>query len=192
MTAGSNATYSILTLQPLPVASSGSETVALSSTAPPGLALTLTTNLVNLTTDARAFVGMRVTSSQSATPGDYKVTVVAKYGTSSTMTYDVPVKVVQYLVIMQNNVLHPSNLTVKQGSTIYWMNMDAPADSAGGMPGSDPEIHDVDFLSGSSAESPDLMLYSFYSFTLTDPGTYLYHCSFHPLSMHGIITVTSG
>jgi plastocyanin len=135
---------------------------------------------------------MKISSSQSMTPGDYKVTVVAKYGASSMASYDMTVKVVQYLVIMQDNLLHPSNFTMKQGGTVYWMNMDAPADSAGGQPGSDPEIHDVDFLSGTSASSPDLMQYSLYSYTFTAPGTYSYHCSFHPLSMYGTITVTSG
>jgi plastocyanin len=186
LTAGSNATYANLTLQPLPAASSGSETVALSSTAPPGLALTLSTNSVMLTTDAKAFVGMTITSSQSMTPGDYKVTVGATYGTSS-KTSDITVRVVQYLILGQGNAYTPSTFTVNQGSTVYWINLDSP-----GGPGGDPEIHSVVFSSGSSAHSADLAQYDSYSYTFTTPGTYAYYCGFHPSSMHGTITVTSG
>jgi plastocyanin len=175
-------TYPSLTLAPLPAASSGSETVTLDSTVPTGLALTFSPNSVKLTTDIRASVGMTITSSQSVTPGDYKITVTAHYGTSS-KTYDFTVKVVQYLVLLQGNNFNPPALTVKQGTTVYWVNTDAPA-------GNDNEIHNVVFSSGSSAHSQDLMQYDYFSYTFTTPAAYSYFCSYHA-GMRGTVTVTA-
>lgn len=177
---GSTVTYPSLILQPLPAASSGSETVTLNSTVPSGLTLTLSSNSVKLTTDAKASVGMTITSSQNVKLGNYPITVGAKYGTSS-KTYDLTVKVVQYLVVLQSNNFSPSTLTVIQGSTVFWMNLDSPV-------GGDPEIHNVVFSSGPTAHSSDMATYNTYSYTFTDLGTYSYFCVYHT-GMKGTITV---
>jgi plastocyanin len=179
---GSTVTYASLTFGPLPAASSGTETITLNSTAPTGLTVKLASNQVKLTTDVKAFVGMTITSDQSMTPGDYKITIGAQYGTSS-KTSVITVKVVQYLILESGNSFSPSTLAVKQGSTVYWINMDSPG-------GGDPEIHDVVFSSGSSVHSPDMAQYDSFSTTFTAPGTYAYFCAFHP-GMKGTITVSA-
>ena len=125
---------------------------------------------------------MTIGSSPTLAPGDYKVTVVAHYGTSS-KSYDFTVKVVQYFVSMQGNGFSPGALTVKAGSTVYWMNMDSPG-------GGDPEIHNVVFSSGSTAKSNDLMQYDSYSYTFATAGAYAYFCAYHP-GMKGTVTVTA-
>jgi len=183
VTPGGTANYPLLTLQPLPAASSGSETVKLNSIAPTGLTVTLSASSVALTTDTKAYAGITVTSSQSVTPGDYTITVSATYGTTS-KTSSITVKVVKYLVQMQTNLFNPANLTLKQGTTVYWINMDAPG-------GQDPEIHNVVFSSGSSDHSASMAQYDEYSYTFTTAGTYTYFCAFHA-GMKGTITVTSG
>jgi plastocyanin len=181
MSAMSSVTYPSLTFQPLPAASSGSETLTLNGTAPAGLTLKFSKDTVKLTTDVSASVVMMINSSQSLAPGDYKVTVAVTYGTSS-KTQDITVRVVKYLILESGNGFNPSSLTVKQGSTVYWINMDTP--------GVDPEIHNVVFSSGTTATSPDMMQYATYSYTFTAAETYAYHCVYHP-GMTGTITVTA-
>jgi plastocyanin len=176
-------TYPVLSFGAQQSASSGSETVTLSSSASSGLAVKFSTNQVKLATGGKAFVPMTINSSQSLTPGDYKIHVGAAYGTSS-KSLDITVKVVQYLIFEQSNSFGPPNLTVKQGSTVFWINLDSPASV-------DPEIHDVVFSSGTSAQSPDMAQYNTYSFTFSAPGTYAYHCAFHPPDMKGTIIVTA-
>jgi plastocyanin len=180
---GSAVTYPTLTIIPLPTASSGSEMVTLNSTVQTGLAVKFASNSVVLTTDKKVSVGMTVNSSQSLTPGDYKITVAATYGTSS-KTYDITIRVVQYLVLEQGNLFRSDTLTVKPGSTVYWINLDAAA-------GGDNEVHDVVFSSGSSVHSPDMTQYDTYSYTFATPGTYTYFCAYHPPGMKGTITVTA-
>ncbi len=179
---GSSVTYPSLTLGPLPAAQSGSETVTLNSTAPSGLTVKFYKNSVSLNTDFKASDQMTIDSSTSLAPGDYKVTVVAHYGASS-KSYDFTVKVVQYFVFLQGNNFSPGALTVKAGTTVYWMNMDSPG-------GGDPEIHNVVFSSGSTAHSADLAQFDSYSYTFTTAGTYAYFCAYHP-GMKGTVTVTA-
>lgn len=128
-------------------------------------------------------MGMTVSSSQSVTPGVYTVTVLAKYGASTT-TYDLTVDVAKYLIVAQNYAFHPGNLTVPQGSTIYWVNFDVSNS------GSTPEAHNVVFTSGSSAQSPRMDTYDSWSYTFSTPGTYSYFSALNPL-MTGTITVTA-
>lgn len=176
-------TYPTLVLQPLPAASSGTETVTLNGTAPTGFTLKFFTTSVKLTTDAKVAVGMTINASQSVTTGDYKLTAVAKYGTSM-KTFDFTVRVVQYLIFLSQNSFSPNGLTVKSGSTVFWINLDYPA-------GVDPEIHNVIFTSGTTAHSGDMANGNSYSFTFTAPGTYAYYCSYHPPGMKGTVTVTA-
>jgi len=180
MTAGSNVTYPILTIQPLPAASSGSETVTLSITAPTGFALTLSKNSLELSTNSPDAVGMTINASPSVAPGVYNFTVLAKYGTTSA-PYGFTVNVVKYLVVMLDDRFNPGNLTVTQGSTIYWVNLDV-------FNIRDP-THNVFFTSGTSAQSADMNPYDTYSYTFTTPGTYPYISTSNP-EMAGTIIVT--
>jgi plastocyanin len=178
---GTNAAYPQLTLSALPAASSGSETITLNGTGPAGLTVSVSPKTVKLATDSRASVGITVTAGQSMAPGDYKVTIGTQYGGIS-KTSDITVRVVQYLIIESGNGFGPNSLSVKQGSTVYWINLDSPG-------GGDPEIHNVVFSSGSTAKSPDMQQFSTFSFTFTGPGAYDYFCAYHP-GMKGTVTVT--
>jgi len=121
---------------------------------------------------------------QTVTPGDYPITIGAKSGASSATT-TFTVRIVQYLVVQQSNSFSPDTLTVKAGSTVYWINLDAPG-------GGDAEIHNVIFSSGTTAQSSSMNQYDTYSYAFTTAGTYKYYCSFHVPNMQGTITVTSG
>jgi plastocyanin len=186
MTPGSNVTYPILTFSLLPAASSGTETVSLSSSAPPGLSLGFSPSSVTLTTDTVHIFGspdfstlMRLNSSKTLTPGVYDITVMAKNGANSTK-YDLKVNVVEYLVVMPNNAnaFSPRNLTVKLGSTVFWINLDT-----------DNEF-DVAFTSGSSAHSGPIPSYGSYSYSFASVGTYSYYSPINDV-MTGTITVTA-
>ena len=179
---GTNQSYPSLTFGPLPAAQSGTETVTLNSTVPAGLTLKLFKNSVSISTDFKSSVQMTLGASQTLAPGDYKVTVGAHYGTSS-KSYDFTVRVVQYLVTMSGNNFSPGALTVKPGTTVYWINMDSPG-------GGDPEIHDVVFSSGATAHGPDMAQYDNFSYAFTTPGAYAYFCAYHP-GMKGTVTVTA-
>jgi plastocyanin len=126
-------------------------------------------------------VGITVSAGQSVAPGDYKVTIASTYGGVSKST-DITVKVVQYLVTESGNVFNPSSLSLKQGSTVYWINLDGPSRF-------DVEIHNVVFQSGTTAKSPDMPQYGTFSYTFTAPGTYYYACAYHP-GMKATVTVT--
>jgi plastocyanin len=180
--AGSSVTYPTIMITALPTPASGSETIILNSTTQTGIALKFASNQVQLGTDAKAQVLMTINASQSVTLGDYHFTISGKSG-SRTNTLDLKVRVVQYLVIEQGNAFHPRNLTVKQGSMVYWLNFDSPG-------GGDSGVHNVIFGSGSSAKSPDMQTYDEYSYTFTSLGTYSYFCAYHP-GMTGTVTVTS-
>jgi len=179
---GSSATYPSLTFGPLPAAQSGSEMISLNTTVPSGLTVKFFKNSLSLSTDFKSSIQMTIGTAPTLAPGDYKVTVVAHYGTNS-KSFDFTVKVVQYLVSLQGNNFSPGALTLKTGSTVWWINMDAPA-------GGDPEIHNVVFSSGSTAHSPDMAQYDSYSQTFTTAGAYAYFCAYHP-GMKGTVTVTA-
>ena len=145
------------------------------------MALTLTPSSFVLTANsAQADVGMTINSSQSTTPGVYNFTVVAKYGTSSN-TYGFTVDLVKYLITAYGQSFSPNNLTVKEGSTVYWFNLYINDDF--------PEPN-VMFTSGTSAQSPFMGPYGSYSYTFTTPGAYTYVST--PIQgMNGTIIVTA-
>jgi plastocyanin len=181
MSPGTAVIYPLLSVVPLPAASSGSEIVALGVQIPTGFSLKFVPGSLNVTTDQTqlAYAQLTINSTQSVTPGVYNFTVGAYYGQSST-TASLRVRVVNYLVIVPNNLdeFDPSNLTVKVGSTVYWINTDLN------------NMCDVVFTSGTSAQSPEIGPYATYSYTFTAPGTYSYH-STSALGMVGTITVTA-
>jgi plastocyanin len=111
------------------------------------------------------------TSGQSSTPppgGGVAVQVVMPLGVS----------------VEHNLNFQPSTITLVVGknNTVTWTNKD----------GAD---HTVSFVSGpagvnlNSISDPDVGSGQTFTITLTVPGTYQYHCNFHPAWMHGTITV---
>jgi len=84
-------------------------------------------------------------------------------------------------IIIKNFAFNPSELTIKAGTTVTWVNQD----SAPHMVASDPHPAHTDLpglVSGTLAQGQT------YSFTFDKPGTFGYHCHIHP-SMTGRIIV---
>ena len=90
-------------------------------------------------------------------------------------------------VSVEHNLnFQPSSMTliVGKNNTVTWTNKD----------GAD---HTVTFTSGpsgvtlASISDPDVGSGQTFTITLTVPGTYTYHCNFHPAWMHGTIVVKS-
>jgi len=82
-------------------------------------------------------------------------------------------------VVIKNFAFDPSTLTVKNGAVVKWTNQDGA-----------PHTIVSDTGSPVAFSSDSLATGATYSFTFTQPGTYMYHCSIHP-SMKGTIIVTS-
>ena len=91
--------------------------------------------------------------------------------------------VVQNLVFMVGNAFVPSNITVGTGSTVFWMSLDPP-------PGAYPGGHTVTFTTGTSAQSPTLQQYDWFSHQFAGKRDYAYHCNFHAPAMRGVVTVS--
>jgi plastocyanin len=80
-------------------------------------------------------------------------------------------------VEIKGNQYTPGNLTVKKGTLVTWTNKDA-------------ERHTVTMDTASDSDNhPILVAGDTYSTLFSEPGTYSYHCDFHP-TMKGTITVT--
>jgi plastocyanin len=79
-------------------------------------------------------------------------------------------------VAIKNFAFSPSKLSIKAGTKVTWTNGDSMA-------------HTVTSDSGSTLNSGSIASGQSFSFTFATPGTYAYHCAFHP-SMKGTITVT--
>jgi plastocyanin len=176
--------YPSISIAPATTTLTSGESVSLNSTLPAGITLSFEANPVRISPGITRSVQMTFNVGQNVSPGDYQVTVGGKSGSSSAVA-TVTLHVVQYLVLEQGNLFVPDSLTVKAGSTVYWINLDAPA-------GGDPEVHNVSFTSGVTAQSPAMTQYATFSQTFSAAGTYKYYCTFHPSSMLGTITVTSG
>lgn len=71
----------------------------------------------------------------------------------------------------------PNDVTVAAGTTVIWTNTGAVA-------------HTVTSDDGTSFDSGNLDPQATFSFTADAPGTFTFHCTFHPW-MTGTLTVTS-
>jgi plastocyanin len=185
MAQGGNKSYTSVKLNPLSSSSSTtSELVTLNATVSSGISLRFASNPVTLSSDSRAFsVPLTVAVGQNTAPGNYTVNVQASSG-AILEKYTFTVRVVQYLVYMVSNTFQPDTISVKTGSTVFWMSLDAGF-------GGDPGVHNVVFTAGAKTSSGDLHQFDSYSFTFTSPGTYTYICSYHPPAMKGTVTVTA-
>jgi plastocyanin len=75
-------------------------------------------------------------------------------------------------VTIQNFAFNPGTLTVKQGTTVTWINQDSATHK----------------IKSDTFNSPDLRQGDTYKFVFTTKGSYDYSCSIHP-SMTGKIVV---
>ena len=82
-------------------------------------------------------------------------------------------------IVIKNFAFSPANLTIKTGTTVTWLNQDEAVHQIE----SDSKAQGV-FLSDSLAYGES------FTFTFTQPGTYTYHCTYHP-TMKGAIMVKS-
>jgi len=82
-------------------------------------------------------------------------------------------------ITINNFAFNPPILTIKTGTTVTWMNQDEAVHQIASDSGTP-----VAFTSGSLATGKSFPL------TFTQPGTYTYHCTYHP-SMKGTIIVQS-
>ncbi|WP_137816142.1 cupredoxin domain-containing protein [Gandjariella thermophila] len=80
-------------------------------------------------------------------------------------------------VSIQNLQYNPPSITVNVGDTVVWSN--------------DETSNTTHSVTGDPLNSPDLPQGAKYSFTFTSPGTYGYHCRFHP-DMQGQVVVNGG
>jgi plastocyanin len=182
---GLSENYVTLALIPLPSQSAApDETISLSGSAPSGLSIAFATNTVRLGSGSRPHVAFTLAVGRATMPGNYTIGLQGKVG-SLTENSTLTVRVVQNLVFMINNAFVPSNITIRPGSTVYWMSLDPP-------PGAYPGGHTVTFTTGTSAQSPTLQQYDWYSHQFTERGDYVYHCTFHAPGMKGVVAVSSG
>ena len=78
-----------------------------------------------------------------------------------------------------NYVFQPASVTIKAGSTVVWSNVSGVPHTSTSDSGDAISWDSSTINTGGGS----------FSFTFTKPGTYPYHCSFHPF-MHGTIVVT--
>jgi plastocyanin len=82
-------------------------------------------------------------------------------------------------ITIKSFAFSPQEMTVKQGTTVTWTNLDGVGHTIVSDAGAPDAISSEPISQGAS-----------FSFTFTKPGTYPYHCSIHP-SMTGSVIVTS-
>ena len=82
-------------------------------------------------------------------------------------------------VTIENYSFLPQNITVTAGTNVRWSNYDGAIIHSST---SDTGIWDSGPLSNGQS----------FSFTFNSPGTYAYHCTVHPDTMHGTVTILAG
>lgn len=195
---GGTGTLTISSKQPLIISPGTTEAVPLKLTAvgtiggtftlsasslPSGVTATFQPSSLNLPSQLSTPVTMTLAAGSGVAPSNATINVQATAG-STVFTSQFTLQAVQALVIIQGNAFNPSSLTVKSGTTVYWLNLDA---SGGGDVNSQP--HDVTAADGSfSSGNANLQQYAVYSHTFTAAGTYQYKSSAQP-SMTGQIVV---
>jgi len=192
---GANLTYATILVTPLPSTFGvggglevGSELVALNATAPSGISIRFPeSNLMDriyleLSLVSRSTLSITLAAANSITPGDYPITIGGSSGTYSYRT-TFTVHVVKYLITAYAYAFGPPKLTVKTGSTVYWLDL-------GGVEGPENYLNLV--FDGTSVQSPTLYGNTFdsWSHTFTSAGTYAYHSTITVVPMTGEITVT--
>jgi plastocyanin len=159
--------------------------IPINVTAPPGISIAFPRDPVKVmvTSSIQDDVIYTLFAAANVAPGNYNVSLVASYG-STTSTLSFTVTVVTYLVTISNDLYSPDTITVPAGSTVYWINSDLEIGNN--------EIHDVNF-NPSPLRSPVLYPnphYDTWSNTFATPGTYHYYDDY-TLNLKGTVIVTS-
>lgn len=81
-------------------------------------------------------------------------------------------------------------VVIGDNNTVMWTNMDSAFHTATSA-STDPASFDSGCLNGVGATCPTASSGSTFQFTFTVPGTYTYHCDYHPW-MQGVVIVKSG
>jgi len=194
---GINVTYPTLSIIPLPSSHElaglplevGDELVILNATVPSGLHLRFFgSNLVNrvyeeVSLSSQFDESLNLAADKSISPGDYTIAVTAASG-NYTAKLSFTVRVAEYLVVAYTNQFAPANITVKAGTTVYWLNL--------GGNGGPENTYDVTF-STIKVQSPNLdgNLFDSWSYNFATPGTFPYYCTIVGKGMSGTITVTA-
>ena len=129
---------------------------------------TTTSSAVNCASTPSACVFVNITAGASAPYSGYS-------SGSSTLYGYTPLSVT--VVIGKNN-------------TVVWTNQDSAFHTATAA-SSDPASFDSGCLNGVGAPCPGSSTGSTFQFTFTVPGTYTYHCDYHPW-MQGVVKVVAG
>jgi plastocyanin len=159
--------------------------IPINVTAPPGISVRFPHDPVEVrvTSSIQDDVIYTLFANASVTPGNYNVSLVAGYG-STTSSLSFTVTVVTYLVTISNDLFSPDTITVPAGATVYWINSDLEIGNN--------EIHDVNF-NPSPLHSPVLYpnpRYDSWSYTFATAGTYHYYDDY-TLNLKGTVIVTS-
>jgi len=185
----------IIKISPSPSASSvkSAELIPLNATAVDGIAATFSpTPSVVLGGNNPDYVNVVLQASPSTPLGNYTFQVQAGSG-SAAQIGSFNVRVVQYLVLEIEGAFQPVDLSVPQGGTVYWMDLDSVTGTNCAVCQSCIEYgpHNVTFLSLKGANSPQMVDDSVYNFTFTNNGIFFYYSSLNKAySMNGTITVT--
>lgn len=84
-----------------------------------------------------------------------------------------------YHVALKNIAINPGVLRIHRGARVTWTWLDKPLDSS----------HNVTSTGKLHFRGASTRLTGMYTVRFTKPGTYFYHCTIHPLSMHAKIIV---
>jgi len=181
ITPGGNLTYPRVSVLSLPSAQpSGTEVVRLSVTTPTGISVRFYQKVLNISINAQMSLQggadppyslLALAAAPNVAPGDYKVVVTGTSG-SLTETNTFNVRVVQNLILVKDKAYSPSQLTVKAGSTVYWLSLGLPTG------GDNAQEYDLAFKTINVASSVLYgdPIYDSFSYTFTTPGTYDYAC----------------
>jgi plastocyanin len=183
---GLNESYATLNIEPL--MSLENVSVTLNASANPGLQLTVPSTAIPYDPSVTTTVPVTLSADSGIKPGNYNATITAHVNSQS-FSQMFPIDVVQALVVMDHEAFIPSNITVPEGTTIVWMNIDTEIGCC------DPGFHTVTFLSSDNTTipnmgSPVLHRFDVWSYEFSNEGVYHYYCIIHP-SMQGYVNVTA-
>lgn len=186
---GYNETFPTLEIAP-PVGGdpAGSEDIELSASGPTGLQVAFLPAEVRLNATGPAFVSLVVDATGGVSPARYSIRIQGRTPSGAIVENGtLSVRVVEYLVFMSGFRFVPGNLTIAQGGTVYWMNLDTGGGGEGG--GEDPGWHNVSFLPPLDVDSGIMMQFATFAHTFNQTGTFPYICDIHPDLMQATIVV---